>query len=727
MPASASVPPPPVAPLLCVCDTDPEATGYVAALRKQGYTVMVVEQSTLAERAHEAMPALILFDVDAAGALDAIRALRALPDATRVEAVAIGAAGQVLANQAEAVALATSGQLLRPIDTNVLILTVETLIGAPPSLVGVAEGVGAAAPLSILPASETDFEPSQAHLEISPELAQLLHTSEERIADSIQKEPEVSFEHDPVDPNIIPQEALAALTRPLARDAASSQGVIANNMRLDPRSSRFPSAGSGPPSSGTTSSRPPTSNTSHDLAALDAPLSELPDELTRASGRPATEPPLAHEPEGHERTAAEPERPTVPPPWRQSEGDSDPPAQTRSPSSVSFGTQVSTNKPRHESHEQAAVLEMPRRIDVAGAVSAAGHAVQARFSGALAFETEQGVRRALLKDGDFVIVVSGNDAESLVSYLASTGELDPEDAAQLAHRLPPFGRHTATALIARGKLKQEQLWSALRAHAQWLLGYALSEAHSTLHIEHQVPERLASEPTVFGGATGAEVLIEVVRRVISPAQATDLLGGNTVVIDLNPDSTLLNECALTSGEHEALHEALGLNLAEAARRSTLPDLATLLFALQSLGVLKVSRAQQSDSPRAALQMVPSPRLPSRLGSVVPQTQRAAAAEATPSTHVPAEKAQRARITARKAVVDQGDYFAVLGVSPAATLHDIQRAYQALKHEFDPSRVLTAQTVDLADDVASIVEVLDEAYAILQDTPRREAYRRAISG
>jgi hypothetical protein len=366
-----------------------------------------------------------------------------------------------------------------------------------------------------------------------------------------------------------------------------------------------------------------------------------------------------------------------------------------------------------------------RRIDIAGAVSAAGHAVQTRFSGALAFETEQGVRRALLKDGDFVIVVSGNDAESLVNYLASTGELDPEDAAQLAHRLPPFGRHTATALIARGKLKQEQLWSALRAHAQWLLGCALSEAHSTLLVERQVPERLATEPTVFGGATGAEVLIEVVRRVISPAHANELLGGNSVVLDLNPDCALLNECALTSGEHEALHEALGLTLAEAARRSTLPDLATLLFALQSLGVLKVTRPQELDSQRPPLQVVPSPRLPTRLGPAVPPPHATTPVAALRAAAIPADKAQRARIAARKAVVDQGDYFAVLGVSPAATPYDIERAYESLKQEFDLGRVLTPQTLDLADDVASIVEVLDEAYAILKDTPRREAYRRAI--
>jgi hypothetical protein len=356
-------------------------------------------------------------------------------------------------------------------------------------------------------------------------------------------------------------------------------------------------------------------------------------------------------------------------------------------------------------------LELPRQVDIVGAVRAVGHAVHSRFSGALAFETEQGVRRVVFKDGDFVLAVSGNDAESLVSYLASTGELDPDAAAQLAHRLPPFGRHTGTALIARGKLKQEQLWPTLRAHSEWLLGRALSEGRSTVQLERQVPDRLASEPTVFGGATGAEVLIEVVRRVLSPAHAAELLGGNQVVIDLDRDSALFNECALTSGEHEALDVALGLSLAEATRRSALPDLATLLFALQALGIAKVTRSDE-ESRRGDLRIVPPSRFPSLAGPAKEDL-------------VGKENAQRARIAARKALVDHGDYFALLGVSPAATQHDIQRAYELLKQEFEPSRAITPQTLDLADDISTIGEVLDEAYAILQDTPLREAYRRAI--
>jgi hypothetical protein len=566
----------------------------------------------------------------------------------------------------------------------------------------------------MLPASDVDFEPSsQAQLEVSAELRQLLNTAEERVASTIQKEPEVNFEQDDVDPDVIPPEALAALARPLGSDSSRPRDIA--NLRLDPRSSRLPRPANAPTSSeGLSSHPPPTHGASDSARPMYPPASELPDELTRASGRPATQPPEPDDLAPHEKTASQLERPTVPPPWRQAQADSEPPSAHRAPSSVSLGTQVSSPI-EQQNGGHAAIVELPRRVDTAGAIAAAAHAVSSRFSGALAFETEHGVRRVVLKDGDFVIAVSGNDAESLVSYLAGTGELDPEEAAQLAHRLPPFGRHTATALIARGKLKQEQLWPALRAHAEWLLGLALSEGLSTLLIERHVPERLSTEPTVFGGATGAEVLIDVVRRVVSPSQAAALLGGYQVVTELDDDSALLNECALTSGEHEALHVARGLTLTEAARRSELPDLATLLFALHVLGVVKVRPSAESDS------RVVSPREPAQaaLAALHPRSAR------PPDDPVEGERAQRARVTARKALVDQGDYFAVLGVSPAATLHEIERAYQSLKREFEPSRAITAQTLDLADDISTIVDVLDEAYAILQDTPRREAYRRAI--
>jgi preprotein translocase subunit Sec63 len=89
------------------------------------------------------------------------------------------------------------------------------------------------------------------------------------------------------------------------------------------------------------------------------------------------------------------------------------------------------------------------------------------------------------------------------------------------------------------------------------------------------------------------------------------------------------------------------------------------------------------------------------------------------------EALRSRIAARRALVDEGDYFALLGVSRNATSYDVRRAYTELREELDPTRVLTPATADLRDDVDAILFVIDEAYEILADDLRRERYRRAL--
>jgi curved DNA-binding protein CbpA len=83
------------------------------------------------------------------------------------------------------------------------------------------------------------------------------------------------------------------------------------------------------------------------------------------------------------------------------------------------------------------------------------------------------------------------------------------------------------------------------------------------------------------------------------------------------------------------------------------------------------------------------------------------------------------VRARLQLVDEGDYFAVLGVARDATGYEVRRAFLELRRAFEPSRVLTPSVADLADDVRKIVSVLEEAYEILKDGARRERYRRAI--
>jgi hypothetical protein len=315
----------------------------------------------------------------------------------------------------------------------------------------------------------------------------------------------------------------------------------------------------------------------------------------------------------------------------------------------------------------------------------------------MAFEVDEGIRRVVLREGDFVTAASGVHAESLVAFLAGRGDL-PEDVVRQAHKLPPFGRRAGAALIAQGHLAQDDLWPVLRAHAEWIIGRVARMERGAARVEEQVIHRLQDEPAVFGGATGAEVLVEVVRRVVAPEEAITRLGGSEANVVAGPSRALLGECALPAAEAELVQHASNTPVVELAR--TVPDASfvSALYALVALGILSTEstpgkRAEEEQPPKAHDELD--------------------------------DEALRVRILARKALVDDGDYFAVLGVSRSATGYDIRRAYTSLRREFEPSRVLTAATADLGDTVTDIVDVLEEAYEILSDQRRRERYRRAI--
>jgi hypothetical protein len=346
-------------------------------------------------------------------------------------------------------------------------------------------------------------------------------------------------------------------------------------------------------------------------------------------------------------------------------------------------------------------LDLPGALVRGGSPLVIGRAVRQRFSGCLAFEVDQGLRRIVFKDGDVVIAASAVHGESLVAFLTQRGDLSPETAAQIEHRIPTFGRHAGAALIARGLLEQGELWPVLRAHSEWVLAQLFLIERGTVQVEHPLPERLAAEPAVFGGATGAEVLVEVVERAIPPAQALDHLGSVAATFKPGGSIGLLGECALGPELSKLVARAQETSLEQLLRETDEPILPCVLYALSLLEVLR----------KVELEPAPVSRTP-RL-------------RAAPERDQIDDDALRARVQARRALVDEGDYFALLGVPRQATGYDIRRSYVELRRQFDPGQVLRQNTLDLADDMDTIVEVLDEAYEILRDQQRRERYRRAI--
>lgn len=319
------------------------------------------------------------------------------------------------------------------------------------------------------------------------------------------------------------------------------------------------------------------------------------------------------------------------------------------------------------------------------------HAICERRSGAIAQQDKGGIRRVLLTDGDVSSAVSAIPTESLSHFLHVRGDVTESALATLS-AIPAFGRHAGAALIARGLLQQEDLWPILRAHAEWILGLALVSSAPAV-LEENVPQRLLDEPAVFGGAAGAEVYLEGVRRVITPEIALNNLGGNERILGRGSHETLMGETALSPHDQQAILQSIGHPLGPLMKQGA--HLLPILLGLVRLGVLTAGGEL----------VVPPGEIQARSSEIDQQ-------------------AFVARLMARRALVDDGDYFAILGVTRSATSYEVSRARDELLALYSEDQ-LTPRTLHLREDMELLRATIEEAHLVLYDDVRRSRYRRAL--
>jgi hypothetical protein len=327
-----------------------------------------------------------------------------------------------------------------------------------------------------------------------------------------------------------------------------------------------------------------------------------------------------------------------------------------------------------------------------------------RKSGVLRFEDARGVRRVVLSEGDILTVASAVEGESLMAYLLSKREISDE-ASRLEGRIPPFGRRAAAALVAHGYLSQNRLHDVLEFHASWLLTRVLYMTLGAVRFEVEPPARLRDEPSAFGGAAGPAVFVDVVRRCVSPRHAVERLGGGDARLLAGARPDIQVECGLSPQELEFAGRVVGQSVAMLQEKTADDESAlTMIYALVLLSVFAVSEGVQAPNGKRAMSDVSDPLLDAKID----------------------ESAIRSAIAARRSLVDDGDYFLVLGVDPNATGYEIRRAYLELRRAFDSKTLMRPSLLDLRDDLRLILQVIDEAYDVLKDPTRRDRYRRAIT-
>jgi len=692
-----------------VSDPTAEAERVAQALRAASYTVVDVPLSMLVARVAVQHPRVILVDADAEGALEVIARMRELPDADDIHVLFLARPGGAVASPEESLAHEGSGLFVRPVDVSALVRKVGALTGgapdiyadpvrtstpppsvlsaqarspsSPPSLppVGVRSPVFTVAasepgPVSLRASKLPSEPPASAGSSsrrplgpappVSPELQKLLAEAEQRVQvqgpASILPSPEDEIEA------VLPAELLASLDEPLEEDDDDDESMAP---------AKTPAPREAPQAHGITGAGPVTPVPTHTPLGTQAGSTGAGTSTTGASDR-------------RERSDASSRGEPTPLPSTSFNGEL-----------ASTGLDAGAGSPPARRGEDES--STPAVVGPGDAIRVVARAIAARKTSSMCLAAADAERRVVLRDGDVVTTSSTAEEESLLAFLGVRGDLPRDTVRRLGPSFPPFGRHAGAALVARGYLRQDQMWPTLRAHAEWVLARTLQTSSARLVVEAQPPGRLAAEPSVFGGSTGAEVFVEAVRRIVSPPEAIERMGGLGSRFGEGPEMRLLAECALDAAETNRVRGATGRSLREVLEASPEGELATILFALSQLGVVEVFRAVR-DGPADAAER--------------------SAADAT----IDAD-AIRERVRARLQLVEDGDYFAVLGVTPEATGYEVRRAFLELRRAFDPSRTLTPEVADLAEDVRKITVVLEEAYEILKDSARRERYRRAIEG
>jgi hypothetical protein len=771
-----------------VSDASAEAERISDTLRRAGYIVADVPMSLLSSRVAAQRPNVVLLDVDAEGVLSELAKLRKLPGSGSIDFVYFGSGDGVVRSTEDALSNDGSAFFVRPVDIAALVRKLEALTGGavarpevrlstPPPSLGVNRRMPSSPPKELPPPSDRGSAPSlpapgvrtpgpplpmsttsladlvdaprslASFGTVSHELQQMLADAELRA--EVMSSPDVAMPSPEEEIEaVLPADVLASLDEPIDGDEDEEHaepGVVRTGPGAPSNDLNREGTGAGAHAKGTTAggSRQQTTGAgSRGPAALASQTHErrIPSDSPPRSGGGTgggasndtgtggmsgpgfTTTPASPASLGRSRTtdavppstAFEPRRSIEDAPTAQSASR---PSSWHPPPSIPIAEVVRGPSGSPVGDHEARQPAVPdRTVPRANGATVLGptdarrffaEAIARRATGALCFESEGVVRRIVMREGDLVAAASGGELESLVHFLAARGELPRDEVPRLAAKIPPYGRHAGAALVAHGWLRQDQLWQVLRAHAEWIASAVLRLGRGTAQLEPDPPGRLRGEPSVFGAATGSEIFVDLVRRAILYDDALERLGGEASRIADGPSHGLIAECNLPAQDLELLHRARGGTIADLLSRATDGEIVVVIHALALLGVVEV---------------VPAPDFAPRAASLRGERERGPRDADVAALD---EDAIRTRVRARLELVEEGDYFAVLGVTRDATGYEIRRAFIELRRTFEPSRILTPNLVDLSDDVRKIILVIEEAYEILRDNARRERYRRAI--
>lgn len=711
----------PLRPTIYVCDPSAEATRIESALSQAGYEVVDVPRHRLVDRVRLERPAAVVLDVAEEAALAVVAQIRATNGGEGVHVLFVAARGGPLRDAEDALMRDGSGLFLRPVDPTSLVRKIEALVG--PGDVNRERQARPRVPVTNAPEDLPSGRSLEAQIPAStlgrdaslPELADDIR-SMLAAADARAAQLDLSGAAPPVDgdgeidlilgPDDLVGIAPAEDDTPSERELDDGRAVTsgAGSGRSKSEDERVVTQGpaqvakqrrttashtvGGAPQTGSRSSTTPgyrqTPNAPPPrLAASDDPAKSIREAALAMPRMPS----LA----GREGIDSSP----IPTPSLATPALSSAHLGAFASSPRAFLSEPPVQTATMPPEAPGALASLPPILSDRSAPAILATLLRRHASGVLTFSEDGASRSLTLRDGDISAVQSTYPEDGLVALLDQRGLVSREALGTMS--LSPIPRLACAALVARGFLAQDDLWPALRIHGEHVVRAMLASTRGAVAF---VEGRLADDgPSPFGALSGAAVFVRcfcLAREVATfrdrasrrPFQLApgprfddreDVLGGAEVAHDLSP----------------FLHTAIDTNVA-ARIESALVTLEALVH-LEILSVVDRIGAEESVAP----------------------------APAHASAAIDAD-ALRQRIVAKRKLVDEADYFALLGLTASANAFEVRQAYLEVRRAFEPARLLQhPELFAFENDLRTILDVVEEAYQVLRDDARRDRYRRAI--
>lgn len=203
----------------------------------------------------------------------------------------------------------------------------------------------------------------------------------------------------------------------------------------------------------------------------------------------------------------------------------------------------------------------------------------------------------------------------------------------------------------------------------------------------------------------------------------------TAVIGATEGGAALNDIGLSSAEESALGMFDGQHtLNEIMRKASLGEHAVyvLAYSLVCLGTLAVAGSAAGARALAASLGMGLGLTSGSNPKSSPMPKSSPGPKSSPSIQLNEAELCVRRIQQMFRLVEEGDYFALLELSPSATTVEILRAHQVLRADFSPAGLPYRARTSMDRELRMIARALDEARMVLTVEETRRSYAQSLS-